>query len=154
MEQVEVAVCIDEQLDLRPDRIAHRGNARRVLLDHVVQGALIAPAQRLVSDRHLQAREALRDPMPRGRGELRAIEEAKAERRVDRYAFARAAEQAPHRLPERLALDVPQRKVDRRDRVRGVAGLPARHRLPVKLLPDRPFPQRLAMEAVIKLLMA
>ena len=102
-----------------------------------MQGSLVAVAQRLVADRHLQPREALRHPVLRGGGELLAVEEAEPEGRVDRHAVARAAEQPPHRLAQRLALDVPQREIDRRDRMRRVAGLPARHRLPVQLLPDR-----------------
>ena len=137
MIEIEIAVRVDEQLDVGADSLAHRAHARRILLDDVMQRALVAPPQRLVADRHLQPREALRDPMLGGGGKLRAVEESKAERRIDRHALARAAEQAPHRLAERLALDVPQRKVDRRDRMRRIAGLAAWHRLPVELFPDR-----------------
>ncbi len=49
---------------------------------------------------------------------------------------------------ERLALDVPQRQIDRGERMRGVAGLPARHRRPVDLLPDALMQQRIVADQV------
>ena len=71
---------------------------RRILADHVHDRPLVAVAQRLVADRHLQPLEALADPELRRGGELLAVEEAEAERGIDRRAVARAAEQPPHRL--------------------------------------------------------
>src|SRR5438552_3263989 len=85
-------------------------------------GTLIAPPQRLVADRHLEPPEPLRDPQLGGGSQLLAVEESEAERRIDRHARARTAEEPPHRLAQRLPLDVPQREIDRRQRMRGVTG--------------------------------
>ena len=56
---------------------------------------------------------------------------------------AGAAKQPPYRLPERLALDVPERHVDRRERLRAEPGLPARGQGPIKLVPDQLVRQRI-----------
>ena len=136
MVEVEIAVAVDEQLDAVTDRLAHRAHPRGVLADHVHDGTRVAVAQRLVADRHLQPDETLRHPELGRCGQLLAVEEAEAERRIDRHARMRAAEQLPDRQAERLALDVPQRHVDRGERMRGIAGLAARHQHPVELVPD------------------
>ena len=137
---VEAAIGVDEQLDVRPDRFAHCANARRILADHLRQRPGLAPPQRLVADHHLQPPVTLRDPELGGGGELLAIEEVEAEGGIQRHARPCAPEEPPHRLPECLALDVPERDVHRRERLRAETGLPARHQCPVELVPDRSWP--------------
>jgi hypothetical protein len=48
----------------------------------------------------------------------------------------------PARLPQDLALQVPQREVDRRHRVAGIARLAARREQPVQAIPDLLVAQR------------
>ena len=57
-----------------------------------------------------------------------------------------AAEQPPHRLIQRLALDVPERDVDGGERVCGIAGLAARHQRPIELVPDALMGERIVAE--------
>ena len=128
------------------DRLAHGAHPRGVLADHLHHRRCVAVAQRLVADRHLQPREALRHPELGRGGKLLAVEEAEAEGGIDRHARMRAAEQPPHRLFQRLALDVPQRDVDRGERMRGIAGLAARHQRPIELVPDALMRQRIVAE--------
>ena len=109
-------------------------------------GRRVAVAQRLVADRHLQPREALRHPELGRGGKLLAVEEAKAEGGIDRHARMRAAKEPPDRLAQRLALDVPQRHVDRGERMRRVAGLAARHQRPVELVPDALVRERIVAD--------
>ncbi len=137
MEQVEAAVGVDVQLDVGAHGLAHGRDAAHVLGDDFVERArFVAARERMVADRHLQALEALRHPQLGGGRELVALEEAEAEGGVHRHLGARAAEQAPQRLAERLGLDVPQRDVERGDGVAGIAGLAARREQPVELFPQ------------------
>jgi hypothetical protein len=102
--------------------------------------------QRIARDRHLQPLESLRYPELGRRRQLFAVEEAKPERGIDRHFGVSAAEQPPHRLIQRLALQVPQRHVDGGQRVRGITGLPARHQCPVELVPDALMRQRIVAQ--------
>jgi hypothetical protein len=95
-----------------------------------------------VADHHLEPPVALRHPELGRRRKLVAIEEVEAEGRVERHLLAGTAEQPPYRLAERLALDVPERDVDGRERLRAEAGLPARHQGPIELVPDALVRQR------------
>ncbi len=137
VEAVEAAVRVDVQIDLEPDRVAHRAHAARVLGDHFLERPrLVAPGERVLPDHHLQPRMPATHPPFRRRGKLVAAVGAEAEGGVHGHARARRAEEAPHRLPELLALEVPERDVERGDGVARVAGLPARRQQPVQPLPD------------------
>ena len=103
----------------------------------------IAPRQAFMPHSHLQAPEAAVDPELRGLGEFLAIEEIESKGDVDRHALARASQQAPHRLTERLALEIPQRHVDCRNSVRPIAGLTARQQRPIELVPDALMRERI-----------
>src|SRR5207244_10879579 len=116
---------------------------RRILADDVGERSIVAVAQRLVADDHLQPPVALRHPELGSDGKLRAIEKIEAEGRVERHTRAGAAEQPPDRLPQRLALDVPQRDVDGGERLRAEAGLPARQQGPIELVPNALMRQRI-----------
>jgi hypothetical protein len=141
--EVETAIGVDEELDVRPDCFAHRAHARRVLLDDIRERLRLAPAQRLVPHDHFQTPEPLRHPELRGRGKLVAVEEVEAERGVQRYAWASPAEEPPHRLLEGLALDVPQRDVHGRERLHAETSLAPRCQCPIELVPDRLAGQRI-----------
>src|SRR5258708_6785177 len=125
-------------------RLAHRAHAACILGDDLVERPrLVAALESVVADNHLEVLVAAAGPPLGGSRELVAVIGAETERRIDRDFFARAAEQPPDRLPERLALEVPQRDVDRGDRVARVAGLPARAEQPVEPLPDALMGQRI-----------
>src|SRR3990172_5348071 len=121
---------------------------RSVLGDHLLgRPRLVAPLQRVVAHHHLQPFVAARMPPLRGRRELVAAVGAEAESRINRDLRARGAKQAPHRLSQLLALQVPQRQVNRSNGVARVSGLPAGAEQPVKALPDALVRKRvLAME--------
>src|ERR1700755_1571500 len=87
--------------------------------------------------------EALRSPELRGRRELVTVEEIEAERGVQRHARAGPAEEPPHRLPEGLALDVPERDVHGRERLHAETGLAPWRQCPIELVPDRLAGQRI-----------
>jgi hypothetical protein len=146
--EIEIAVGVDENLDVGSDRLAHRLHALRILPDRIHDRTLVLVLERLACDRHLEPPETVGDPLLRGRCQLLAVEKAESECRVDRHALARTAKQLPDRKAERLALDVPEREIDRGERVRGIAGLTARHDGPVDLLPDAFGEQRIVADEV------
>src|SRR6185503_14509071 len=92
---------------------------------------------------HFQTPVTLRYPELRGRRELIPVEEIEAERGVQRHARAGPAEEPPHRLPEGLALDVPERDVHGRERLHAETSLAPRRQYPIKLVPDRLAGQRI-----------
>ena len=134
---VDLAIDVDRDLDAVADRVAHRLDAAGVFqqrLGHV--GEFVGTVARDHADHHLHAAETLLHPMLRHRCKLVAVHRRKAHRDVARHLVARAAEQPPHRLLQRLAADVPERDVDRADGVIGEPGLPAVAELAVHRVPD------------------
>ena len=127
-------VDVAHQLDVRPDRVAHHAHS-----PHLLGG------RRTARQRHLRLHldEALVDQPPRGGGGLR-VGQPTTQRagRIGRNPIARTAKQLPQRLLQCLALDVPQRNVDRghRQRVDTRAARIARRR--TELPQDRLDPQR------------
>ena len=113
-------VDVAHQLDVRPDRIAHHAHA-----PHLLGG------RRIAWQRHLRLHldEALVTSRRAAVAACASVSPRRSEPGgIGLDPVARAAEQLPQRLLQRLALDVPQRDVDCRDRQRvdaratGIAG--------------------------------
>ena len=148
---VEAAVGVDEDLHAGAHGLAHGANAGHVVGNHVVHRArLVAALQRVVAHRHLQTRETAAHPFGRRGGQFVAAEEGEAEGGVHRHVVACAAQQAPARLAQQLALDVPQRQVDGGNGMASVARLPARGEQPVEPVPQLLVPHRIAADQRVR----
>ena len=145
--EVEALVEVDAPVAVGSDALAHVACTPASTAPH--DGARVVDA----ADRHVRRRPCgtRGSPPPSSRWRARARLSVAAGRRAGRrtppvrVALAvvarRAAEQLVHRQPQRLALDVPQREVERAERV----GLLAARRIEpgdVRLLPDRLDPER------------
>ena len=137
MEQVEAAIGVDIEIDVRAHGFAHSGNTAHILSDDLVdRSRFVAPRQRMVADRHLQPSKTPRYKQLRRLGELITLEETETERRVNRHARASAAQQAPQRQTKRFGIEVPQRNIKCCNRVAGIARLAARRQQPIKFVPQ------------------
>ena len=112
--RVELAVQLEDQVDLVAAGLARRGSHRAGRADELAdRQVLVAVYQRV----ELDGREPFLDGPVDRRADL--VRSPAANKHVQADPVARAAaEQLPDRQLERLALDVPEREIDRRDRRR------------------------------------
>ena len=127
-------VDVAHQFDVGADRLAHPPHALDLLGGRGVAGQ---------GELRLHLAEALVLEPP-GRGDDLVERQVAPQRaaRIGRHPLARPAEQFPQRLAERLAADVPQRDVDRRQRQGEHPGRPGAARRGAQLGDDRLDAQR------------
>jgi hypothetical protein len=75
MMKIQAAVCVDVELDIRTDRLAHGMHTRRIRLNDSGQWFRLAARERFVADHHLQPPIALLHPELCSGRELLPIEE-------------------------------------------------------------------------------